>query len=224
MLVDGGDEEGGIEGEMDGGRDLDDDVPEGDEAMGWDDTEDEEDQQQEEDDDDDGSSTSEAYDNARLRAEETLRQAMTRGNADLAETFDGYEEGLDEDGRGAMLDEDDFVPVGHMGLDMDANLDDDIPDADASGLGGYEHTDSDDDLTTSEEAEDDDDDDDDHHGAYANVSRLAPPQSPTIRAARERGREEPRTSMDLSSILSRDESSLMGSSSPGMRGAQARRP
>jgi len=206
---------------VDGGRDLDDDVPEGDEAMGWDDTDEEEGAV---DENEDGSSTSEEYANAQqVRAEQTLRQAMVRGNADLAEAFDGSEGDLDEDGRGALLDEDDFASGGHeVDLDMDANLDDDIPDADASGLGGYEHTDSDAALTSSEAAEDDDDDDDDHE-VYTNVSRLAPPQSPTLRTVRERNREEPRASMDLSSILSRDESSFM-ESSPAMRGAQAPRP
>ena len=218
-------EEGMDDVQLDEARDLDDDIPEGDGmSLGFGDS------------DSEGSSTvpddegegSEADDEELTRREQVqaqnelvtagmrrtadaFREALARGHADPAEDMYGGEEELDEDGQGHMLDEEDFyqsmVEPGED-MDMDANLDDEIPEAE---LSGYEHTDSDAELTSSEEED------------YSELSMshqtaaLAPPQSPP--SLRARGRDEPRVSMDLSSILSRDESSFM-ESSPAMRGAR----
>ncbi|PKS06988.1 hypothetical protein jhhlp_005585 [Lomentospora prolificans] len=145
------------------------------------------------------------------RTADAFREALARGHADPAEDMYGGEEALDEEGQSHMLDEEDFLQADSMmeageDLDMDANLDDEIPEAE---LSGYEHTDSDAELTSSEE------DYSELRMARQTIA-LAPPQSPTLRAG---GREEPRMSMDLSGILSHNESSFM-ESSPAMRGGR----
>lgn len=202
--------------QLDGAQDLDDEIPDADDhfAMG-DDDEDEEDDEDEADADD-----SEELDDEALREErqndlmaarmrmtdDAFREALVRGDPDGDDMYGGEEE-LEEEHQGHMLDEEDFALVDlDGGIDMDANLDDDIPEAE-SGL--YEHTDSEAELISSEEEQRDDDEDDEQDiGFVPRVAEMAPPQSPTLRARRTSGRE----SMDLSNILSQDESSFMDSS------------
>ncbi|OIW27430.1 hypothetical protein CONLIGDRAFT_430059 [Coniochaeta ligniaria NRRL 30616] len=144
--------------------------------------------------------------------EDRLRELMARGGND-AEEADMYGvagEELDDEAQGEILEEEDLVHEHnhHLqydvepgeDLDMDANLDDDIPEAES--LGGYEHTDSDAELSSSED-----------DGGPRNVSFGAgrggrAPQT----AARYRSSlasNATRQSLDISSIL---DSSMMGSS------------
>ncbi|KAJ6439540.1 Anaphase-promoting complex, subunit 15/MND2 [Purpureocillium lavendulum] len=197
---------------------------------------------------------------ARMRmADDAFREALVRGDTDADELYVGEEDPGDENDAGGghghghghdhMLDEDDFAN-GHllgggsdgdvMGADMDADLDDEVPEAES---GGYEHTDSeaelsstnsggaggggpydDDDDDDDDEDEDDDDgdegvvDDGDDIGFAPRAAPLGPPLSPTLR-----GRASlagPRASMDLSNLLSQDESSFMDSSPAAGRRAR----
>lgn len=199
---------------LDGARDLDDEIPEGaDLSMGFGSSDDDEDEDEEGED----GARDELVTVEMRRGGDAFREALARGHAEPSEMYGG-EDDLDEEAQSHMLDEEDFLQAddsavegGGEDLDMDADLDDDIPEGE---LSGYEHTDSDaDDVSSSEEEYS-------GLGAGRGAAALAPPLSPTMRG---HGREEPRRSMDrsmdLSSILSRDESSFM-ESSPAMRGAR----
>ncbi|KAG6095906.1 hypothetical protein E4U30_004898 [Claviceps sp. LM220 group G6] len=154
---------------------------------------------------------------ARMRmTDDAFREALVRGDPDGDDMY-GREEELEEENQGHMLDEEDFAhdedDTQNQLIDMDANLDDEIPDAE-SGL--YEHTDSNMELSSSEEDNQRrrDKNDDDELEYFAYLPRMAgpgPPQSPT---PRRRVSADPRESMDLSAMLSLDESSFMHSS-PG---------
>ncbi|OAQ88732.1 Anaphase-promoting complex, subunit 15/MND2 [Purpureocillium lilacinum] len=180
---------------------------------------------------------------ARMRmADDAFREALVRGDTDADELYVGDEIDPEEEEHGHMLEEDDFAshlaPGGSDDDGMGADLDDDIPEAES---GGYEHTDSeaelssssggggggggpyddDDDEDDDEEGDEDEDegDDDDHDIGFApRAAPLGPPQSPTLR-----GRASlaaPRASMDLSNLLSQDESSFMDSSPAAGRRAR----
>ncbi|SPO03388.1 uncharacterized protein DNG_06071 [Cephalotrichum gorgonifer] len=217
-------EEDGVEDVMlDGAQDLDDDIPEGaDMSMGFGSSDDDDDDDDEDEDEDgegeEGGGRDDLVTAGMRRTGDAFREALARGHADPAEMYGGDED-LDEEGQGHMLDEEDFIQAespamlgeGEDDLDMDANLDDEIPEAE---LSGYEHTDSDAELSSSEEEEEEEEEDYSGLGMGRRVSALAPPRSPTLRS---RARlDEPRLSMDLSSILSQDESGFM-ESSPAMR-------
>ncbi|KAK2047316.1 hypothetical protein LZ31DRAFT_629200 [Colletotrichum somersetense] len=198
-----------------------------------DDHEDDDEDTADQGDDDDGDDSGTAVDEderrdglvaARMRmADDAFRQAMARGDVD-GDMY-GAEEELEASGQGHMLDEEDLLAPGEggdddLGMDMDADLDDEIPEAE--GLSGvYEHTDSEAGLSmiSSSDApgassDDDEEDGDDDEGDISFAPRAAPlrpPMSPTG----DRGRG-PRSSMDLSGLLSADGSSMMDSS-PGFR-------
>ncbi|KAI8283170.1 hypothetical protein K4K59_007785 [Colletotrichum sp. SAR11_240] len=165
---------------------------------------------------------------ARMRmADDAYRQAMARGDADGEDIYGGEEE-LEAEGGGRMLDEEDLLTAGDeddmgmgmgMGMDMDADLDDDIPEAgELSGV--YEQTDSEVNLSSSSSddgrggASSDEEEDD---GDISFAPRVAAPLRAPLSPTRERG---PRSSMDLSGLLSAD-SSMMDSSmlhsSPNVR-------
>lgn len=200
---------------LDGARDLDDEIPEGaDLSMGFGSSDEDEDEDEEGED----GARDELVTVEMRRGGDAFREALARGHAEPSEMYGG-EDDIDEEAQSHMLDEEDFLQTddsvvegGGEDLDMDADLDDDIPEGE---LSGYEHTDSDaDDVSSSEEEYS-------GLGTGRGAAALAPPLSPTMRG---RGREGPRISMDrrsidLSSILSRDESSFM-ESSPAMRGAR----
>ncbi|POR31873.1 Uncharacterized protein TPAR_07920 [Tolypocladium paradoxum] len=218
--------------QLDGAQDLDDEIPDadddhfgmGDDDDGDDDDEDEEDVAEEDEADDEALREERQTDlmTARMRmTDDAFREALVRGDPDGDDMYGGEEE-LDEESQGHMLDEDDFAhdhlenDAAGTGVDMDANLDDDIPEAES---GGYEHTDSEAGLSSSSSGDGDgegcDDDDEDGGGGHGigfapRTAPLGPPQSPMLR-----GRTSlppPRPSMDLSNILSQDESSFMESS------------
>ncbi|KAG6311907.1 hypothetical protein E4U44_003761 [Claviceps purpurea] len=154
---------------------------------------------------------------ARMRmTDDAFREALVRGDPDGDDMY-GREEELEEEHQGHMLDEEDFAhdedDTQNQLIDMNANLDDEIPDAE-SGL--YEHTDSNMELSSSDEdnRRRRDKYDDEELDDFAYLPRMAgpgPPQSPT---PRRRVSADPRESMDLSAMLSLDESSFMYSS-PG---------
>ena len=250
MMMDDGEEENG-DGE--GARDLDDDIPDADEGgFGYDGTSDsDEDETSEEEDDED----EDANRMAAMRANEDRMREMlaTRGTASHRHHSGeavgyGADEEIDEEDQADILEEDDLQQGGYSeigpgmedDLDMDANLDDDIPEA--GSLGGYEHTDSEAELSS-------DEDQDISYampGTSASASRqqqlnrnpaprisssgpYALPPHPRQQQEYRQGQHRSslasradgnmggqRSSLDISGLLSRDGSSVIGSS-PRMR-------
>ena len=243
-----------VDGE--GARDLDDDIPDADEGgFGYDGaSDDDEDETSEEDEDED----EDANRMAAMRAtEDRMREMLaTRGTASHrhhggeAAGYGADEEDIDEEDQADILEEDDLQQGGYSeigpgmedDLDMDANLDDDIPEAES--LGGYEHTDSEAELSS-------DEDQDISYampGTGASSSRQQqvnrnpaprisssgpyalppyPRQQQEFRQGGGGGRSSmasradgnaggQRSSLDISGLLSRDGSSVVGSS-PRMR-------
>lgn len=225
-----------------GGRDLDDDIPDADEGgFGFDGVSDEEDDDDDDDDESDEEEGEESYlpaqarlgrrqtnEVANIRAvEDRMRQMIARGGgASVGGDMYGGDEDVDEEDQAHILEEDDLVVVMYpdemepdMDMGMDGNLDDDIPEAES---GGYEHTDSEASLSSDEEASE-------QNVSYGGMRtpHLPPPRSslPGGGSAGRSGasvaapgswrfsaRRAPRSSLDLSSILSRDGSSVQGSS------------
>ncbi|KAH6999785.1 Apc15p protein-domain-containing protein [Ilyonectria destructans] len=215
--------------QLDGAQDLDDEIPDADDEFGLHDDDDDDDEEEDEDDldEDEGGEAEEDADESVLREErqndlmaarmrmndDAFREALARGDPDGEGIYGGDEE-IEEEEQGHMLDEDDFAQEGTddgLGVDMDADLDDDIPEAES---GGYEHTDSEAEFTSSSEEQDDDDEDDADISFAPRSAALAPPQSPTLQGRSSIGRP----SMDLSNLLSQDGSSFMESSPAGRRG------
>ncbi|KAH8888287.1 hypothetical protein GQ53DRAFT_261908 [Thozetella sp. PMI_491] len=138
---------------------------------------------------------------ASLRAtEDRMRETMVRNQAGGGDLYG--EDELDEEGRAQILEEDDLVHHGHglveegMDMDMDANLDDDIPEAES---GGYEHTDSDASVS------------DDGHDSSSFALARSSGRSARGRVSLART-ERSRNSLDINSLLSGDGSSVIGSS------------
>ncbi|KAH8714375.1 Apc15p protein-domain-containing protein [Ilyonectria robusta] len=215
--------------QLDGAQDLDDEIPDADDEFGLHDDDDDDDEEEDEEDldEDEGGEAEEDADESVLREErqndlmaarmrmndDAFREALARGDPDGEGMYGGDEE-IEEEEQGHMLDEDDFAQEGTddgLGVDMDADLDDDIPEAES---GGYEHTDSEAEFTSSSEEQDDDDEDDADISFAPRSAALAPPQSPTLQGRSSIGRP----SMDLSNLLSQDGSSFMESSPAGRRG------
>lgn len=226
----GGEEEGMDDVQLDGAQDLDDEIPDaGDDFFaGGDSDEDEEDRDDDEGDEED---EDDEVDEEAIRAErqndliaarmrmtdDAFREAIARGDPDGEDMYGGDEE-LEEEHQGHMLDETDFVNDGtedDMGIDMDADLDDEIPEAESPGY-GYEHTDSEAELSSSEKSESGDDNygDCDAEGDSSHfaprATPIGPPQSPTLRSRS--GQFASRGSMEFSALLSQDGSSFMDSS------------
>ncbi|KAL2149617.1 hypothetical protein VTH82DRAFT_8269 [Thermothelomyces myriococcoides] len=227
--------EEGEDGDLAGGRDLDADIPDEDAGMGFgydggsddedDNSEGDEEEVEEEEEEgeegEEGGNEEELSEDelerrqeiARIRATEA-RMREIREQSDYLQRqsdsiFDFDEEPVEEE-RSQMLEEEDLVRgsgrqqsgaqpqlprhVPHD-MDMDADLDDDIPVAES---GGYEHTDSDASLNS---------DDDAHDLSYARSSQILHGRSSLRRSG-----GAPRSSLDISGLLSRDGSSIMGSS------------
>ncbi|KAL7808362.1 Apc15p domain-containing protein [Trichoderma aethiopicum] len=231
--------------QLDGAQDLDDEIPDADDAFDPSSDEDEEgggeedeeNEEDEDDDDDEEAMREEEADEEALREErqhglvaarmrmtdDAFREALIRGDPEADGSLYGGDEDLGDEDREQMLDEDDLydntLDDGTAG-DMDADLDDDIPEADD---GGYEHTDSEAEVSSSARSvrvheQDDDDEEDEGEGDTTDThdlsfmpSRAAPlgtPQSPTM--PRHAGFPSgARASLDLSGLLSQDESSLL---------------
>ncbi|KAI0402161.1 Apc15p protein-domain-containing protein [Xylaria palmicola] len=221
-----GDGDGMDDVQLDGARDLDDDIPEA-EAADFelsdnededDDDDEEEEGEDEEEDDEDGNAEMRAAHAQqqqlmaqRMRqANDAFREDMARGRDNAA--FYGADEDIDDEDQSQMIEEDDLVGVhgdmddmddmGDMG--MDADLDGEIPEAES--LGGYEHTDTEAELSSSSMDED--------HNHNHNDSRVS--FAPTQQGGRFRHSlaqsDTTRNSIAISDILSRDGSSVLGSS------------
>ena len=233
--------------QLDGAQDLDDMIPEAEDEFGMDDDDEDEDDEDDDDEAEEADDTGTHIDEEHLREErqtqlmaarvrsnnDAFREAAVRGDPDGDDMYGGAEELVEED-QGHMLDEHDFADLPPPGADgslladedMGVDLDDDIPEAES---GGYEHTDSDAGLSSDEEqseeepSDDDNEEDDEEIGFAPRAALLAPPRSPTLRGNNRTSASGPRASMDLSGLLSQDESSFMDSSpaAPG-RWAQGR--
>jgi hypothetical protein len=192
-------------------RDLDDDVPDMDaEGFGFDGA------GSDVDDDDDASSRSgvepEAHEMRHVRAnEDRIRGIMAaRAEGAAADLFGGEDE-IDEEEAAAMLEEEDLAGHAQMqshllaevedgfDMDMDADLDGEIPEAEESGM-GYEHTDTEASMTS----------DDEDLGRFAQPSSS---QNPRFRSSVARSDAN---SLDISSLLSGGAGSAFGSS-PNIR-------
>ncbi|KAI0013298.1 Apc15p protein-domain-containing protein [Xylariaceae sp. FL0662B] len=192
--------------QLDGARDLDEDIPEADAAdFGVGSDEDEEDDDEDEDDEEEEGDDAEDMERAALaqqqqlmaqrmrQANDTFRENVARGRDSAG--FYGVDEEVDDEDQAQMIEEDDLVgPEDEGDMDMDADLDDDIPDADG---GGYEHTDTEADLSSSDNDQ-------------AEMSFVAP-QTARFRHSLARS-DATRNSLAISDILSRDGSSILGSS------------
>ncbi|KAL6816826.1 Apc15p domain-containing protein [Trichoderma camerunense] len=230
--------------QLDGAQDLDDEIPDADDDgfdPSSDDSEDDENEDEENEDEDDDEEAAreaeadqealrEALEHARMRmTDDAFREALIRGDPEADGSVYGDGEELEDEDREQVLDEDDFGYDGNlddgMAGDMDADLDEDIPEAED---GGYEHTDSEADISSitrvgeqtyededvdvnvdeDEEGEGDTTDTHDLSFVPARATPLAAPPSPTL--PRHSGfRTGPRPSIDLSALLSQDESSIM---------------
>ncbi|KAF3342556.1 hypothetical protein VdG2_09516 [Verticillium dahliae VDG2] len=146
------------------------------------------------------------------------RMRMARGGDD--DVYGADEEEIEAETEGQLLLEDEgdsFLPVdGQVAdedLDMDADLDGSMADgAELSGV--YEHTDTEAELSSSLPSDSSDAEDEDDVGFAPRSSLgagvLRPPTSPTMQG---RGQtHHPRQDMDLSSLLSGGDSSMLGSS------------
>ncbi|KAI1083827.1 Apc15p protein-domain-containing protein [Whalleya microplaca] len=190
--------------QLDGARDLDEDIPEADAADYGLSSVDDEDDEDEDDSDDNDDEDAEDMERAALaqqqqlmaqrmrQADDAFREDVARGRDSAG--FYGVDEEVDDEDQAQMIEEDDLVGAEDDGdMDMDADLDDDIPEAE----GGYEHTDTEADLSSSE-------------ADQAEMSFVAP-QAARFRHSLARS-DATRNSLAISDILSRDGSSVLGSS------------
>ncbi|KAK8086945.1 Anaphase-promoting complex- subunit 15/MND2 [Apiospora phragmitis] len=150
--------------QLDGAHDLDEDIPEAEEAdfglSGDDEDEEDPDDESDDDDEDDPDDTADDPEQRTARAQQALmaqrmQQAADpfRGhaaNTSQGNSFYGGEDEVDDEDQAHMIEEEDLDCEGGD-MDMEANLDDDIPDAESSM--GYEHTDTEASVTTSDNDE-----------------------------------------------------------------------
>ncbi|KAM0334561.1 hypothetical protein ACHAPQ_005099 [Fusarium lateritium] len=219
--------------QLDGAQDLDDEIPDAEEegyGFGDDDDDDEDEDEEESDEEEEEEEDGDETDDEAVRAErqndlmaarmrmndDAFREALVRGEPDADDMYGDTEDPEEVEDNGELLGEDDFVQEDDgLGMDMGADLDEDIPEAMS---GGYEHTDSEAELSSSEQqsSDDEDDDEDDVDVSFAPRSTtLPPPMSPTFPGRSSMA--HPRASMDLSNLLSQDGSSFMHSSPVGRR-------
>lgn len=201
--------------QLDGARDLDEEIPEAEDAdfglSGDDeDEEDPDDEDEEDEEDDDPDDTIEDPDQRAARAQQALmaqrmQQAVDpfRGhpaNNSQGNSFYGGEDEVDDEDQAHMIEEEDLDGDGGD-LDMDANLDDEIPDAESDM--GYEHTDTEASVTS------------DGNDEPAEVSFVASraPQRVRFRGSLARS-DATRNSIAVSDLLSMDGSSMLLDSSP----------
>ncbi|KAI2471806.1 Apc15p protein-domain-containing protein [Annulohypoxylon bovei var. microspora] len=193
--------------QLDGARDLDEDIPEADDfgvGSGSDEEEEDSDEDEDDDEDDDDDDPEQRAELAqqqlmaqRMRqADDAFRESMARGRD--GGNYYGVDDEVDDEDQAQMIEEDDLI--GHDdggGMNMDADLDDDIPEAEDAG---YEHTDSEVDLSS----EDD--------GDQAEMSFAAQASQPSRYRHSLARSDATRRSLAISDILSHDESSMLHSS------------
>lgn len=231
MMMDGDEPMEDEEGEEEE-QDLDEDIPEA-EGFGFDG----EDSEDEDEETVTGSEGSDAEDHAgavlvspaeqeQVRdmraAEDRLREMMARGQDGGSEVGDAF---ADEESREGLLEEDDLVHIQDtpavnadesmgMDMDMDADLDEDIPEGDD----GYEHTDSEEEIS----------DDATRELSFAgrSVASGRTPYGSRLRRSMQGGGPRsslrsrvslPQSDMDISSLLSNNESSYLEDSPQMMR-------
>ncbi|KAH8193896.1 hypothetical protein TruAng_011938 [Truncatella angustata] len=182
-----------------GERDLDDEVPEaeGDFFSAAEESDDEEDSVSSSEAEADPVGTpAGAARTARLQRE--LMAQMMRRTHDPQRQSIGGEDEVDEEDQQEMIEEGDVIGEDGDDRGMDVDLDDDVPEAES--LGGYEHTDTEAELSSS----------DDDQGDVSFAAARAP-QSVRFRGSLARS-DATRNSLAFSDLLSRDGSSLLGSS------------
>ncbi|KAI0143210.1 Apc15p protein-domain-containing protein [Pestalotiopsis sp. NC0098] len=184
--------------QLDGTRDLDDDIPEAEEnyLSGVDESEDESSSDSSEDEPEPVGTPAGAARTARLQRE-LMTQMMRRPHDQFEESIVGEEE-IDEEDQQEMIEEGDTIADGGDDLGMEVDLDDDIPEGDSAAV--YEHTDTEEELSSS----------DDDQGEVSFAAARAP-QSVRYRHSMARS-EATRNSLAFSELLSADESSVIGSS------------
>ncbi|KAK6955231.1 hypothetical protein Daesc_002862 [Daldinia eschscholtzii] len=205
--------------QLDGARDLDEDIPEADADFGVGSDEDDEDEDEddsdddsdEEEDDDSDDSDDDDEDDAEQRAahaqQQLIAQQMRQANDAFRESgahgrdsnYYGVDDEVDDEDQAQMIEEDDLIGHGDgADMDMDADLDDDIPEAED---GGYEHTDSE-----AEMSSDEGDDDQPELSFAAHASQQASQQH-RLRHSLARS-DATRHSLAISDILSHDGDSI----------------
>ncbi|ETS77491.1 hypothetical protein PFICI_11365 [Pestalotiopsis fici W106-1] len=184
--------------QLDGTRDLDDDIPEAEDNFmsGSDEESDEEDSEESSEEELEPVGTpAGALRTARLQRD-IMTQMMRRTHDQLEDSIAGEEE-IDDEDQQEMIEEGDTIGEGDD-LGMGVDLDDDIPEADSAG--GYEHTDTEEELSSS----------DDDQGEVSFAAARAP-QSVRYRHSLARS-DATRNSLAFSELLSADGSSVLGSS------------
>jgi hypothetical protein len=218
-------EEGMDDVQLDGARDLDDDIPEADGADFGLSDEEEEDEDDEDDEDEEEHEMRVVHAQQQQLMAQRMRQANDAFREDMARgrdgaAFYGADEDIDDEDQSQMIEEDDIVGT-HGDMDdmgMGADLDDEIPEAES--MGGYEHTDTEAELSSSSAS----DEDDNNHNNSSHVRFAASQQTNRFRHSLARS-DATRNSIAISDILSRDGSSVLGSSPavPRQRGGLSAR-
>ncbi|KAI1105043.1 Apc15p protein-domain-containing protein [Jackrogersella minutella] len=190
--------------QLDGARDLDEDIPEAEDAdfgIGSGDDEEEEEDDDDDDEDDDpeqrAARTQQQIMAQRMRqADDAFRESMATGRD--GGNYYGVDDEVDDEDQAQMIEEDDLIGHGDDGdMGMGADLDDDIPEAEDEG---YEHTDSEADLSSSD-------------GDQADMSFAAQASQQPVRYRHSLARSDAtRNSLAISDILSHDESTMLHSS------------
>lgn len=205
-MLDAPGEDGMDDVQLDGARDLDDDIPDADADFGLNSIATDTDDEAEVDEEDQAEEDLEQR--VARTQQELMAQRMRQADDPFRENAPGHSLAqLDDDDVGSeaeyqsqMIEEGDIsggIDGGDM--DMEADLDDDIPEAESAG--GYEHTDTEADLSSS-------DDDDPAEMSFA-AGRA--PQAARFRGSMAHS-DATRNSMAISDILSGGGSSLLGSS------------
>lgn len=196
-------EDGMDDVQLDGARDLDEDVPEAAAAdFGLSDDEEEEDYNDENEQSDEDAEQRAARSQQALMAQrmrqtgDPFRPAHTHGGNNTS--FYGGEDEIDDEDQAQMIEEEDLDGGGH-GMDMGADLDDDIPEAESAG--GYEHTDSEASMSS----------DGDDNPAEVSFAASRAPQRVRFRGSLARS-DATRHSIAISDLLSVDGSSMLLSS------------
>ncbi|RYP03558.1 hypothetical protein DL764_005059 [Monosporascus ibericus] len=185
--------------QLDGAHDLDEDIPEGDADFGLGGSDEEEEEETNDDDDDEEDGDEEELDADRAaREQEQLMAQRMRSARGADAVYYGVEDEVDDEDQAHMIEEEDLA--GHHGdagddMNMDADLDDDVPEAESAG---YEHTDTEAELSSSD-------------GDHAEMSFARAPQPARFRHSIARS-DATRHSIAISDLLSRDGSSILDSS------------
>ncbi|KAI1825093.1 Apc15p protein-domain-containing protein [Xylaria intraflava] len=205
--------------QLDGARDLDDEIPEADDAgfgLSGDEDEDEEDDEEDDDEDDeDGGGDLRGDGEAReMRAAHAQQQQLMAQRMRQAEDlsrgrdsagFYGADEEVDDEDQSQMIEEEDLVGGAGDDLGMDADLDDEIPEAES--MGGYEHTDTEIDVSSGSTTEEDDERNQSRI-SFAQHQQQQQQRSGRFRHSLARS-DATRNSIAISDILSRDGSSYL---------------